>query len=786
MLKNYLKTSIRNLLKNPLSAFINVFGLALAIGTCMITYAYLSMEFNMEQHHKKKDRIFMLTSQVDRDGEADLYGMSPAPIGLKLMQDFSQIEGMTRVWDRSVIVKRGANVFEDHVRMVDPSYLEMFDFDIIKGEKEALRDPNAVFMNEKTVKKYFGDQNPIGETVQMRFTGGRKALLTVAGIVHFEPMTTSLDFTFLGNFNLLETVDEKFQSSDWSKNIRATFIQVADPAEVNFIAEQMDDYRELVNSAQPDWQIQEFSFEPLTTLYDRSNEIRWDISRESDREGHVILSIIGLMMLVLACLNYLNIAVASATKRLKEIGVRKVVGASRSRLVLQFLVENMLLSAIALVTGFLIAKLFFLPGLNSLFAVEIPIKVLDIRFFAYLIGLLIFTALASGAYPALYISKFQAVSIFRGRLRFGKKNLLTKIFLTVQFILAVVTVVCGITFTLNTEWQSARPWGYNKDETLVLEVPDHETYETMRAQLEQMPNIQAISGGVHHLGHYLSSSIIQLPERKIEAYRLDVAANYVQTMELQLKEGEDFKEDYESDKTKVLINETFAKQLGWADPIGKSFRFDSTSYSVKGVLEDFHYYSFWSDIYPVFVRVAQEDFDYAAIRGQKETLIGTFEEVEQTWLSTFPELPFEGDYQIQLSEEYFRSINGHKVLMISVALIALLLSCFGLYGLVSLNVAGRIKEFSIRKVLGARLVSLAKSVSAHFLLFLLAALLLGAPISYFLIGLLLDTIYTYHMEMTFFPVILAVGLIAMTVLITISSHISKIEKANPTEGLRME
>ena len=787
MLKNFFKTSIRSLLKNPLSSFINVFGLALAIGVSMVTYTYLALELGMENQHSKQDRLFMLTSLVDRDGEAGLYGLSPAPIGLKLKDDFSQIRRMTRIRDRSVVVKRGDNVFRERVRLADPTFLEMFDFKLTQGGRSSLTDLNAVVLNEKIAKKYFGDEDPMGKTIQMRFPGGKKAQLTVTGIASIPALSTSLEFDFLANFDLMETMEDDFKNSDWSKNILATFIELDDPGEVEYIAENIDQYRGVVNSAQPEWQIQEFTFEPLSTLYERSNDIRWDISNESDTEGRIILSVIAIMILVLACLNYINIAVASATKRLKEIGVRKVVGANRPMLIVQFITENILLSAVALATGFLIAKLFFLPGLGNLFGIEFRLEALTLEFFCYLVGILLITALASGAYPALYISKFQAVSIFRGRLRFGQKNLLTKIFLTFQFILAIITVVCGIAFTLNTEWQNERPWGYNKEETIYVRVADDPTYETLKNELNGNPNIVGLSGGSNHLGSFLGSVILQFPERKVEAYKLDVEGNYLDLLELELVQGRKLRDNYESDKNAVLVNETFVKKMKWEDPIGQTFRYDSTSYTIAGVMKDFHYYSFWAEIESVFLRVVDKDFRYLVAKADgEENIIKTFEEVEATWSRLYPEIPFRGDYQEQLYADYFQNVNGHKAIMITVAVIAMILSCFGLYGLVSLNVAGRRKEFSIRKVLGARLGALANAVSSHFLIYLIISMIIGAPVSYFLIELLLGVIYTYHMPMTVFPVLIAVVLIAITVLITISTQINKVSTANPTEGLRME
>lgn len=787
MLKNYLKTSLRNILKNPLSAFINVFGLALAIGTCMVTYTYLSMEFGYETQHTKRDRVFMLTSLVDRDGSADLFGISPAPVGLKLQEDYPQIKNMTRMSSRGVIVKKDAHVFRERVRLTDAAFVEMFDFDVVSGDLSKISDRNNLVINSTTAKKYFADADPLGKTIQMIFDGGKKVPMNVVAVVNVTEMKTSYAFDFLANYNILEITQDEFQPSDWSQNIGATFIELEDPLQVAEVTGIVNNYRGLVNAAQADWQIQEFSFEPLATLYDRSNEIRWDVSRESDREGHVVLTIIAAMMLALACLNYLNIAISSGTKRLKEIGVRKVIGANRAKLIVQFITENILLSGIALALGFCLGTFFFIPQLNLLFGIDMSFEVFEMQFFVYIIGMLLLTAIASGAYPAIYISKFQAVSIFKGKLRFGQKNKLTKIFLTMQFALACITVVAGITFTMNNTWQNEKPWGYDQEDTIMVEVPDFSTYEQLKNQIAINSNVISIAGGRHHVGHAISSSVVDLPDRKFEADRMDITANYTETLGLEIIDGSGFQENYESDRNKVIINESFARQLNWNDPLGKTFRYDSTTYEVKGVLKDFYARSFWSEIYPMFVRVVEEEnIRSMLIKTQPHTAETVLEEVKTTWASLYPEAPFEGDHQKELFAEFFRNAHGHKIIMTSVAIMALMLSCFGLYGLVALNVAGRRKEFSIRKVLGADLLALIKSVGAHFFIFLVIALVLGGPISFLLIGTLMDSIYTFHMPMSVIPVMMAIGFILLSVVLTISSQINKVRRSNPTEGLRIE
>jgi putative ABC transport system permease protein len=788
MIRNYLKSSIRHLLKNPLASFINVFGLAAAIGTTMLAYAYLSLELTYEGQHMNKDRLFMVTSKVDRDGKADVFGIAPQPLAKVMKSDFPQVEYASRIEKRNVVVKRGDNVFHETIRMADPDYLNMFTLDLYNEKFDAIKDMSSVVIHPQIAEKYFGNENPLGQSLDFQFKGGKKVTLKVVEIANSSEMETSFGFDFLVNFELLGLVDPDYRETNWSENISAAFIMTHKPEDLAVIQEKAKQYADVVNSAQKDWHVLDFGFEPLSTLYDHSRSIRWGISRQSDPDGQVVLVIIGILMLVLACLNYLNIAISSSTKRLKEIGVRKVIGANRLRLITQFIIENLLLSLIALVTGLFLAVYVFLPGFSSLFPVNMEINFLEPEFYFYLGGLLIATAIASGAYPAVYISSFQTVSIFRGKVQFGRKNPITKIFLSLQFVIACLTVACGIYFTLNSKYQERRDWGYDQKQGIMVQLSEEDQFETFKNALANDPDIERISGASHHLGARRASSVIDLPERKVEVGRMDVDAGYVETMNLRIKEGRSFNANSVADESNVIVNEAFVAALDWGNPIGESFRLDSVNYRVIGVVHDFHYWNFWNEISPLMIRLkkSENQTNFLVLRAKEGKTHQVFDRVESKWSSMFPDVPFEGDYQAQLFKGYFNNLKGHGVLMSTVATLALMLSCFGLFGLVSLNVASRLKEFSIRKVLGADLVHITRAVVSHFMNYLLIALIIAGPLSYFTIVKFFGVIYTYHMPLTVYPTVVAVASVLLTVGLTVGTQLNRINRSNPTDGLRIE
>ncbi len=787
MLRNYFKISWRTFSKNPLSSFINTLGLSLAIGCCMVGYAFLSMEYNMESQHENRHRTYMVTTEADRDGGVNTYGITPGAIGLQLKEDFPQIKYMTRVWDESVIVKSEENVFREWTRMVEPDFPKMFDFQLIKGRLSSISERENVIINTKIAEKYFGKDEPIGRTILIRFSNGEKVSLNVSAVVEIDQMKTSFYFDFLTNYGLKERVFEDFKDADWSENVSGTFVMLDDPTDIDLIKGNTTGYPAIINNVQKDWEVVSIGFEPVSTLYDRSNTIRWDISRQSDVEGQVVLSIISILMLVLACLNYLNIAISTAVKRLKEIGIRKVIGANRGKLVTQFMVENLFQTFVALIIGVLLGATVFLPGLNNTFGITLGLEVFTLEFYLFLTGLLLLTAIISGAYPSLYISRFQVVSIIKGKLMFGRQNLLSKVFLTLQFVIACMAVSCGVFFTLNTEYIQQHPWGFDKQNTMVVPTPDYETLTTFRNRLEQIPSVEAISTTSHHVGSRVASSVVEFPEQKMEVARLDVDAGYLNTMDMNLVMGRNFRQDYESDKSSVIVNQEFVKHQGWDDPLLKQFTFDSTQYTIIGVVEDFHYWSFWNEINPLFLRVSDDSEGRFLVLKIREGEMGeTLSGLESLWLEMFPEIPFDGEYQADVFWEYFRNINGHKIMMISVAVIAMVMTCLGLFGLVGLNISGRMKEFSVRKVLGADNLALARAIGSHFVLFLGLALLAGAPVSMWMVRTFFENIYTVHMPLTYYPILMSLGLILVTVALTISGHLWKVVKANPVDGLRVE
>ncbi|HEY5825374.1 MAG TPA: permease prefix domain 2-containing transporter, partial [Cyclobacteriaceae bacterium] len=530
MFKNYFKTSFRSLVKNPLTSFINVFGLSVAIGICLVVYAFMEYDYSIDQFHKNKNEVYLTTFFANREGAIQQYGTTPRPLGDHLKEDFEQIKKVCRVEDKSVVVKRDDHVFHERIRYADPEFLELFTFPLKWGTAGALSDLNSVILSEDMSIKYFGEENPIGRDLLIIFDDKTKKEFTITGVAATFPKSRDIDFNFLINFRNTHVADSQYDLSDWSQFVNATLIQVENPSDVKLIERRMEKYRLLQNEAQPDWAISSFAFESLATLHEKSANIKDGIAHDYNVEGRIGMPIIAIFMLALACFNYINIAIVSAARRLKEIGVRKVIGANRFRVIIQFLTENIVVTFFALLIGLVLGIGVFIPWFVQFSGWDLEIKLLNENLWIFLCALLLFTGIASGIYPAFYISNFDAIKIFKGSLQFGRKNPMTKFFLGVQLVLACMTITAGVVFTQNNSYQNNRSWGYNQKETLYAIIPDYAAFDKLNAAMIQNPNVLSVSGSTDHLGKTISTAVIHMPpDRHYEVNQLSVDADYFET-----------------------------------------------------------------------------------------------------------------------------------------------------------------------------------------------------------------------------------------------------------------
>ncbi|MCE7994852.1 MAG: FtsX-like permease family protein [Roseivirga sp.] len=786
MLKNYFKTSLRSMVRNPLSSFINVFGLAVAIGVCIVVYSMVQFSYSTDQFHEHKNEVFLTTFEADRDGTSTRYGFTPTPLGELLAQDFAQITKMARIKDEAVVVKQGENVFHETIRFTDSDFLDMLSFPLKWGDKSSLNDPNSIILSSDMAIKYFGETEPLGEEVLVKFSEERKKVFKVAGVAEAFPGAHAISFDFLINFENLRQADPDFSATNWAAFVQATLIQVDQASAIASIAAGMEKYRVLQNEVDNEWKITGFGFEPIASLHENSSTISGDISSDQADEILIGLPIMGIFMLALACFNYMNMAIGSATKRLKEIGVRKVIGASRNKVIFQFLAENVFVTFFALILGLFLTSTLFLPWFSEIAGAQLSLSLLNTDLWSFLIGILLLTGLVSGFYPALYISGFQVVKIFKGTVKFGKKNPIMKTFLGVQMILAFVFITMAVMFKQNSDFQAKRPWGYNQNGVLYVGVPDESAYDQLLAAMEQNPNVESVSGSGDHLGKSISSAVVSFADRSYDVQRMLIHANYFETLGIPMASGAIFNDQPGATK-QVVVNELFVKNTLLDEPIGHLFKIDSTQYQIIGVAKDFHAFNFYYPMKPmVFQAAAKADYRFISMRVTSGSELAVYEDLKENWANLFPESPFQGGEQIDLWAKFYADLAQMKRFTRTVAFIAIMLAALGLYGLVTLNVSGRIKEFSIRKILGAGLLNISRSIGRQYLLLMVVALLLGAPLAYIMNIGLVKMMFAYPLPHGHWSVALAFVLLVFVMLMVIATQIKKVSRSNPAKGLRAE
>lgn len=790
MLQNYLLTAIRNIYRNRMSSLINIIGLSLAIGCSLVTYVFWELQLTQDNFHTKADRVFLITSTV-KGGDGSIWrGDTPIPIAPRIKDISPSVIASSRIDFYPAPVKYKDEVFNESLGFVDSDFFDMFDFKLKWGNTLNFNEGSSIIISEDISEKYFGDDNPLGEQVTVLFGEDRKLSFTIGGVFDKIPRTASFYVPIAVPFNYLKMAHPdyaKFDENDWERNIAASFVELKSPEDVRQVQELLNEFTEEQNKANVDWPANEFPLQVLETLSLHSEEIQRDISGGSDKSGRMALVVVAVFLLLLASFNYINMSVAAGTRRLKEIGIRKVLGGARINLIFQFILENILLVSLALFLGLLWAAVIFVPGFKSLFPVPLEVDFTSLYLWIYSFVMILIIGVLSGAYPAFYISNFKPIAIFRGRLK-ASKNRFTKIFLTVQFILGIICISGGIAFIMNSNYQKTRDWGYNIHHVVVVPLRDSYDFEDFSNDLRQNPNIIAIGASANHIGESVPRAVIDVGTEKKDLRKLDIGEGYEDVMKFRLKEGRMLNWESAEDRQEyVVVNETFIKELGIADPYEFTFRFDSSTYHIAGVVEDFHYYNFYTEIEPVFIRMVEPDYyNYISIltTAEKSSEINTY--AENKWKELYPDNPYSGYLQAEINNWYFENLSGHGKLMSFIALLSIFLSCMGLFGLVSQKVTFRIKEFSIRKVLGAEAINLTKVMNREYAIILLISIIIGTPLAFWLIDSFMGSVYPYRMPSSVMPYIAGSIIMSLTAIFTISSLIVKVLKANPVDVLRNE
>ncbi|MEJ0029849.1 MAG: FtsX-like permease family protein [Bacteroidota bacterium] len=787
MFRSYLLTGFRNMVRNLMTSTINVVGLAVALGCAIMIYILLDSYYNLDAMHENRERIYLVANHA-KDGDHDWIAAKSPRLSAGLLKENTAVEQTVRVERSRGAVRVADKVFQEGVWFVDASFNDVFSFKVTQGNAKALSDPNGAIITEEMAIKYFGDIDPIGKTISIKFNDKDKEEFVVGAVMEDTPANSSMYFNFLLPMAKRESMT-RGDKDPWSLFENVTFILLKESASPDQLEPTLTTIKETQNKSKSVYPVTKVELIPMDDVAQRAQDMDGSLSWGNNPAAMVGFAVCGTFLVLLACFNYMNVAVASVSTRLKEIGIRKVIGGGKKELIQQFLIENLLVCMVAMLAGTALAWFFLVPGFDSLYPVKIEFEISSFtNGFMFFGSLLLFVALVSGAYPAFYVASFNPVSILKGKEKFGSKSLLSKILLGSQFTLSVTTIICCLVFVWAGYYFERMDWGYNHEQTIGVPVMNTQQFEQLRNKSAQEKDIVTIAGAREHVGKDNEGATVKVGAQDHNVDHFGVGFNYLEAINVRLLSGRSFDEKIESDKTEaIIVNRTFAAVMGWTEPIGKFVLYNDKRVYVIGIVEDFHYLNFFNEVKPVMLSIVPDaDFKYLVVKTAAGRTNIVFDFLKSEWKNAAPDDPWRGFLQDDVFLGFFESNHANNIVGYFISGVTLLLACMGLYGLVAYNLTRRLKEFSVRKVFGASMPQIFRLMNRDYIWIVVIAFAIGAPLGAYLINLLIKAAYPDPIPVDYTPYILTGMMMVITVAATISTQLKRISRESPTVTLRTE
>ena len=790
MFKNFYKIVLRNMWRYKGYTLLNIFGMGIGLAAIVWGFQTYRFSFSFDNFHKDQDNVYR--AMTFQSGANGVKGIFPMAAVKQAQAEFAGIAEAVRYDSRGMNIKYDKNEpFGEQVHFTDPAFFDLFNFPVVAGSNN-ITDKNSVLITEATAKKYFGKQEAIGKSLIL-YSGENYAMpLTVTGILKDIPANSTMRFGFITNFeNYLKGDGSKIPDNDWNWMVDAAFFRIPKKADAPLIEKSLSKYVAIQNKARQDWKASGFK---LTSL--RENAVSQDISNNGlyERpENSAAFGPIALALLIFlsACLNFSNTTVANARRRLKEIGMRKVMGSSHRQLVVQLLAECCFIVCLAVLLSALLNR-FWLPTFNQMFtAVKITADYFsDATLMIFIGGAILLTTLLAGAYPAFYITRFNPSTIFRGNVKFGGTSLFSRIMLGLQLSIAIITVIAGIGFARNAEFQKNYDYGYNIRNTIGVIITDTTAFPAFRNEVAAIPQVTALAGTRSHIGYGYRNVVAEAEGKKGETNYLEVGRDYIKTMNLKMAEGREFDAQMEGDYTNsILITQNLAANYGWKEKeaVGKKMFIDSVNYAVVGVLKDFQVDQLFDPQEPVVMKLGKENrYQFLVMQAKVSDLETVYAKARDAWKKIFPMKPFTGFYQSDITKEAFEVTNNIAKIFFWFAIISILLTATGLFALVSLTVVKKMKEIALRKVAGARARHILVLINrGYFWVFLISAAV-GCYGGYAFTKLLLDSIFGVNSGIASSTLINSVLVLFVIAIVTSGIKVWQAVRTNPVKLLRTE
>ena len=785
MIRNYLKTTFRNLWKNKGFTFLNIFGLGIGIACASLIFLWVEDEINFNNYFSNKENLYKIKDSQTYDGTTFTFDATPGPLAAGIKTEIPGIKNTARAsWGNQSLFSLGDKNIYERGMYVDSSFLKMFQLQFVQGNaSKAFEQLHSLVITEKMAHKFFGNDNAIGKS--LRVDNNTSSIVT--GVISDLPESVSFQFDWLAPFKIFENQNNWLQS--WRNNGVLTYVELqpgADPKAIN---------RKLYNYVQSKAEDAEakMSVYPMSRwrLYDS-----WKDGKEvPGRIKYVnLFSLIAWIILLIACINFMNLSTARSEKRAREVGVRKVLGAGKSKLVGQFIGESIILALISAVVA-ICATYVVLPAFNTLVEKQLSIRLFQPLHISALLAISLICGLVAGSYPAFYLSSFNPVAVLKGnRLKTnGSAGFIRKGLVIVQFTISIILIISTIIIYQQINHAKNRSLGYDKENLIYLPLQGKlkEHFNAVKNDLVQT--------GIVKDAALSQSTILQLgsntadfqwqgkdPDKQVLITVESVSPEYTSTMGMKLEKGRNFYSDIKSDSGNIIINQTLAKIIGGKNIIGSIITNGDNKFTVAGVIDDFVYNNLYSPSSPLILFPDTAGTNFLTIRLKKTSNIaGALVKVENVIKANNPGFPFDYKFVDDQFDQFFKTEMLIGKLASVFAILAIFISCLGLFGLAAYTAERRTREIGIRKVLGASANGLAGLLSKEFLILVLISCLLAFPIAWWMMHNWLDS-YEYRVSISW-PIFLVSGLLAMLIaLLTVSVQAIKAALANPIQSLRSE
>lgn len=798
MIKNYLKIAWRNLIRHRVYSFINIAGLSMGLAAAMLIMLYAKDEVSYDRFHANNPNIYRIVNEwLNPDGSL-MHGDGNTGDfqGPKFKEKIPEILTYIKLRNPRCDIRNKTEVKSYEMLSVDSNFFSVFTFPLLSGNPTmALQNPNSIVISEDMAEKFFGTKQALGKTLDLKKDSIFEPYL-ITGISKKCPQNSSIKFDFLLP---LEVPKDVFADNEnWFNFFQNTFVVLTPKADIQAVEAKMkqiyeSDAAETIKSMRAKYDVKEtakYSLQPLTNMHLSAEFSSGNgLSDSSNPMYSYILSGIALFILLIACINFVNLTVARSLKRAKEIGVRKVVGGDRKQLIMQFLGESFTLSAISFVLAFALVEL-VLPAFNHVANKELALSYLfDTKLILSFIALFILTGLLAGFYPALVMSGFKPVQTLYGRMNLSGKNYLQKSLVVLQFALASFLIIATLTIHSQFNYLIHKDLGYDDKNVVLVENIGIKKDKAVLFKEELLKNSNITTVAPKNGGFWGTVAKVNGETQISFAYET-VDEDYLSLFKIPLLQGRNFSKDFPSDSSNsVLVNESFVKKAGWTNPVGQIVDFitdKNKKYTVVGVVKDYHFESLTHEIKPQLFTMKKDDnygVMYMKIKPNTET--ASLEYISKTFKNLFPFTPYSYEFKDLANIKNYESEAKWKQIMLFGALLTIFISCIGLFGLATLSAEKRTKEIGIRKVLGASVSHVVKLLSIDFLKLVSFSFLFSFPLAYFIAQKWLQN-YPYRPDFDWSIFVFTALITVFVALLTVGFQAIKAAVANPVKSLRTE